>query len=50
MKINKTEAIRLVNQHKSFDAIAFSSLSDKKQTLKEIEGLLKASVTVLVMK
>lgn len=50
MKISKTEAIRLINQHKQFDAVAYSALSDKKQVLKEIEGLLKAGATVAVMK
>lgn len=50
MKISKSEAIKLVNQHRQFDAVALSSLSSKKQVLKEIEGLLKSGATVLVMK
>lgn len=50
MKISKTEAVRLVNQHKSFDAISFNALTDKKAMFKEIESLLRNNATVLLMK
>ena len=50
MKITKTEAIKLVNQHKSFDAVSFNALSNKKSVSKEIDALVKTNATVLVMK
>ena len=50
MKISKADAIKLVNQHSSFEAVSFNALTDKKKMMKEIEALLKTSATVLVMK
>jgi hypothetical protein len=50
MKISKQEATKLVNKSKDFDAVSFNSLSNKRNVIKEIEGLLRTSTTVVIIK